>query len=340
MKIREILRLLAIVTLVLFVIPSCVKEGPPGLDGIDGADGQDGQDGQDGTASCVTCHNLTKNNAITAAWSASHHGIGANISRSTTASCAPCHSHEGFVNFVNNPSASPVAITNPSAIGCATCHTKHTSFDFENDGQDYALRTHAPVKMVMYNDPTKVLDFQSSSNLCVNCHQSRPVSPALAPDANGNYAIANYRFGPHHGPQGNLLEGVGGYELAGSVSYPGTKSAAHRKNTDACVTCHMHEGSHTFNASLASCTQCHGTLNNFNYNGLQTEVQQLMEQLAGLLVTKGALTAEHVIVAGTYPIEVAGAVYNWKTIEEDRSKGVHNPGYILALLKNSIQALQ
>ncbi|MCW0481972.1 hypothetical protein [Gaoshiqia sediminis] len=343
MKIREILRLLAIIALVLFMLPSCVKEGPPGLDGAngkDGVDGVDGQDGQDGIVSCVACHNLTTRDAITSAWAVSKHGIGATAARSSTASCAPCHSHEGFVNFINNPGAAPVAISNPGSISCATCHTNHNSFDFENDGADYALRTNAAVKMIMYDDPTKVLDFQNSSNMCVNCHQSRPVSPALAPDADGNYSIANYRFGPHHGPQGNLLEGVGGYELAGGVQYPGTKSHPHRKSTNACVTCHMHEGDHTFKASLASCTDCHGTIDNFNVNSVQTEVHELMEELAELLVTAGALDADRNIIAGTYPIEVAGAVYNWKTIEEDRSMGVHNPAYIKALLTNSIEALQ
>ena len=31
---------------------------------------------------------------------------------------------------------------------------------------------------------------------------------------------------------------------------------------------------------------------------------------------------------------------NFLSIEEDRSKGVHNPAYIIALLTNSIEALQ
>ena len=31
---------------------------------------------------------------------------------------------------------------------------------------------------------------------------------------------------------------------------------------------------------------------------------------------------------------------NYKTLDEDKSKGVHNPKYVEALLKNSIEAIQ
>ena len=40
------------------------------------------------------------------------------------------------------------------------------------------------------------------------------------------------------------------------------------------------------------------------------------------------------------PAKVAQAIWNYKTLEEDKSHGVHNPGYAKALLKNSIEALQ
>ena len=40
------------------------------------------------------------------------------------------------------------------------------------------------------------------------------------------------------------------------------------------------------------------------------------------------------------PAKEAQAIWNYKTLEEDKSAGIHNPGYAKALLKNSIQALQ
>jgi hypothetical protein len=36
----------------------------------------------------------------------------------------------------------------------------------------------------------------------------------------------------------------------------------------------------------------------------------------------------------------AGALYNFKFVEEDKSRGVHNFKYAMALLNNSIAALQ
>jgi hypothetical protein len=37
---------------------------------------------------------------------------------------------------------------------------------------------------------------------------------------------------------------------------------------------------------------------------------------------------------------VAQAFFNWIGLTEDRSKGVHNPRYIEALIDNSIEALE
>lgn len=37
---------------------------------------------------------------------------------------------------------------------------------------------------------------------------------------------------------------------------------------------------------------------------------------------------------------LAQAFFNWIGLEEDRSLGVHNPSYVKALLKNSIEAVE
>jgi hypothetical protein len=42
----------------------------------------------------------------------------------------------------------------------------------------------------------------------------------------------------------------------------------------------------------------------------------------------------------TVPVIEAQAIWNYKTILEDKSNGLHNPAYTRALLKNSIEALQ
>ena len=42
---------------------------------------------------------------------------------------------------------------------------------------------------------------------------------------------------------------------------------------------------------------------------------------------------------GTYTITQAQAAWNYLTVVEDQSNGVHNPAYTKALIKNSIEAL-
>ncbi len=350
MKIKEFIRLFVLSIFVLAVAASCVKEGPmgpAGADGKDGTDGVDGTNGKDGNVTCLACHSSSNMTKIGEEYEKSTHGLsphagsptyiyaGAGDSRK---SCAVCHTHEGFVEvmFTKRDSITE-ALAAPTRIGCETCHNKHVSFDFEEDGQDYALRSTTPVKLVVAQDGDQAVDISPTSNLCINCHQSREAAPVALAD--GTFKITSSRYGPHHGPQGNLLEGIDGYEIAGSISYPGTKSHKHR-NSGGCTTCHMHEGDHTFDPSLASCTKCHGTLPNFDYKGVQKEVEDLMAELHDLLVAKGTITSTGSTKVGTFPIDLAGVTYNYKLIEEDRSKGVHNPAYILALLKNSIESLK
>jgi len=126
--------------------------------------------------------------------------------------------------------------------------------------------------------------------------------------------------------------------------------------TDGCVTCHMAKaygtqaGGHTMNTSyeyhgdevpnMAGCESCHSGIETFDINGLQTEVKTLLEELGAKLTDLELITDTGSVVKGTYPSDQAGAIFNYKWIEEDRSYGVHNPKYVKALLKNSIEALQ
>ena len=81
---------------------------------------------------------------------------------------------------------------------------------------------------------------------------------------------------------------------------------------------------------------------------IQEEVQGLYEKLinkqgTGLLQTmkdplydgKGNFRMNKV----NYPPEVVAALYNYKFVQEDRSKGIHNTNYAIQLLMDSIKAL-
>ena len=41
----------------------------------------------------------------------------------------------------------------------------------------------------------------------------------------------------------------------------------------------------------------------------------------------------------SYPLEVVGAVYNYKFVLEDGSRGIHNMKYAVQLLMDSLKAL-
>lgn len=353
MKIRTVIRLLTIAALLLFVIPSCVKEGPAGLDGMDGMDGADGADGADGNVTCIVCHNSENMSLVEAQYETSIHALSPHLPDPTyiyagrgdnRKSCAVCHTHEGFVEVVfTGRDTLMSSLAAPTRIGCETCHSGHVSFDFETDGPDYALRTNDGVTVDAVTENGYLVDLGSNSNLCVNCHQPRSGAPVG--DESGNYSITSSRYGPHHGPQGTLLEGVGGYEtiVSGGESYPAAKSHPHREA--GCTTCHMKDGDHSFMPKVDACKVCHTGATDFDIDELQSDIEEMQAELKALLIAKGALSSTGSVIGSSsnpnvLPIDVAGALFNYVTVEEDRSLGVHNPDYIEALLKNSIKALE
>jgi hypothetical protein len=332
------------------ILNSC--EGPQGPPGLDGEDGIDGINGVDANETCIVCHNnevvlLAKQQQALS----SHHLTGGNYARNH-ADCAICHTHQGFIETIeSNALEASGDIENPAPINCRTCHMIHTNYD---EG-DWTLTTSSAVDLD-YGGQT--VDMGGSSNLCVNCHQIRPLSPD--PVLGGaDVTITSSRWGPHHGPQGNNIWGVGGYEIAGSKTYPAAGSHAH---ADAgCTTCHMAAipyggptaGGHTFNMTytyhssveenLDACTSCHTTLEEFDHNGVMTEVEDLISQIDTIFMDKGWISEPGGTWEGT-PFTVtadeAGAMLNYLIVLEDKSMGVHNPPYIIALLTNTIESLE
>lgn len=339
---------------ILFI--KCTSEpiaGADGLAGADGINGSDGTNGVDGTASCIACHNNTKNELTESSYMLSihaketlHESSGAMITTSTYTNrtgCVECHTSQGYIDLMNGATLatgtgypSGLAYSGNQAITCTTCHSTHSTFDFVNDGQDFALRQGtAPISLA--SDNTYLMDM-GTSNTCVNCHQPRSLPPSVAP------VSINNRFGPHHGPQSTILEGIQGAMYAGSVAYPAPKSAVHRKGAS-CTSCHMgesdtdsHNGLHSWHPSEKACLSCHTS-------GAPTEVAGFATDLAtlkGLLETKGFLdpTTGSLNTKTGLTLKEGQAAWNYVLLVEDRSNGIHNPAYAKALLKNSIEALK
>lgn len=314
--------------------------GTNGTDGVDGTNGTDGTDGVDGAMRCLECHNTATKQAVTLQYARSQHAFGEYVDYAGGRSeCARCHSGGGFVEYLATGEVDG-NINVPVAISCSHCHNVHTTFELG----DYALRSVAPVPFIA--DPTRNADFGGNSNLCANCHQSRRAEPST--DIPGEtYRITSAHYGPHHGAQANVLAGFGFAEIAGSRAYPTT--SIHLEADAACVTCHMGTysngvGGHTWLPNVAACNECHAT-SDFNYGGVQADVQGQLDELRDLLVAAGVVEyveadAAYEPVVGTYPMVQAQAFFNWIGLSEDRSLGVHNPKYVDALLTNTIEAMQ
>ncbi len=333
-------------------------EGPQGVAGIDGKDGTDGKDGKDGadaTASCVECHSDSHREPIESSFLESMHFENHMMYNGMTlaeyanqsmfrGSCVKCHVSEGYIDFIDSGRPAnymgPVYDV-PEGISCTTCHDNHSTFDFETDGYDYALRSFEFVSLM--TDPDYTIDYGNTSNNCIECHQPRTSPPTANED--GEFTVSSSHWGPHHGPQATLLEGIQGAEIAGSESYPGIGTATHRTGSS-CVSCHMGEssdgtnGEHSFMPTETACTTCHTST-------IPEEVGGLAEDMEALLVL---LEEAHILhtddygavhpVEGTYNITEAEAAWNYLLIMEDKSEGIHNPAYAKALVKNSIEILQ
>ena len=188
-------------------------------------------------------------------------------------------------------------------------------------------------------------------NLCSNCHQPRIPDP-MPVKGGDDVILTSTRWGIHHGPQSALVAGTAGYEFEGE-SY-GSNPHAGVDNT--CITCHMAKpygaqaGGHTMKMAydlhgtmeynIAGCTECH---DDDIVNKLETkgeEVEELLVELQSKLIANGVLNESgSIIINKKISADNAGALLNYLLVEEDRSFGVHNPTYIVALLKNSIAGI-
>lgn len=312
--------------------------GPPGPEGPAGPEGPPGPAGEAEAAAaaevtCVECHNETT--LITGkrtAWETSLHGSGTSTSYAGGRdSCAGCHSGGTFKEMIAaglNPTEVEDASGEATHQDCRTCHEIHMTYT----GADWALTTVDPVVLYAFEDTTYD---GGSGNLCGNCHQPR--RQIAEPDADGNIEVTSTHWGPHHGPQTAVLLGIGG---AGEVE--GNPSAHYSMVTDTCVACHLVEDNHTFEPDVAACLTCHPDIEDFDVNGLQTEVEEMLTELGELLVAKGMWDEEedHPVV-GFYPAAESQAMWNYILIlHEDESLGVHNPAYTKALLEASLEALR
>jgi hypothetical protein len=303
---------------------------------------------------CNQCHNAVIDGATTgkhnlgAYWLASKHASMPNstlpVGHATSASCAKCHSGQGFVKSKLSTTdaakwPSDDFSNGAAAVSCPVCHDSHS------DANPNQLRTVKVDSLVNGFKPTT----GGKGQLCMNCHQER-TNVAKKITAVAPYYGWSDRFGAHHSPQADVFFGQDGFEYGKSLS-----AQSHGAVTDACVTCHMPtltvgssiHSSHAMtmdSAGVNGCTPCHSASTiAATKTALQTEVSGLMATLkAKLPIDPGTgepiNSMKDTLLVKNKP-QLIQAIWNYYLVKNDASMGVHNPKYVKALLNASISAV-
>jgi hypothetical protein len=204
-------------------------------------------------------------------------------------SCAPCHSQEGF-RYVCDPANGVTATwTNTGGVwtnnyatvdghnmGTYNCQTCHTSLHTTYGVADLTVFTNtAAVPMTMWAG-TKTINITQGggmSNLCIKCHQPRPIQCNVSPTSGGrllnydsirdypalifydsttgavnHYVKPSYRMHTHYGAVGAIYAGMGAIEFPGTLAYGNSSHTT----VATCQDCHMapmtgRAGGHSFN---------------------------------------------------------------------------------------------
>jgi hypothetical protein len=294
---RASFRLLTIFIAGGFILASC--EGPMG------------PSGKDANESCKECHSPAVVDQKTAEFKFSKHSYGeAALEEAGNTTCDPCHESEAFKYVVKNNV--PATFTKNASTGkysndyqcsastafgeftCSTCHDSiHTTYTAEDF---FPLTTTKAVAMTMWKG-AKTIDLTQDggqSNLCVKCHQPRPLttsttlsdgdvinyaSLASSPtttfydssvgNASPNTLLPSYRMHVHYGGVGAIFAGKGGVEFTGTVTYANSE---HTSNAS-CQNCHMaamtgFAGGHTFRVRSGEAALSSQTA--WNFNGCNT----------------------------------------------------------------------
>jgi hypothetical protein len=381
-KLKNLLRFLLAGVVLVGMFAAC--EGPAGPKGDKGDAGDPGPKGDPGDSyvnwegyatgiKCANCHDGDTDSLFhvqgrVAQYSMSKHGSGSAYTENA-GRCAYCHTTEAFIQI--NLGKMPTDQPNGSRPGCFACHSPHSRADF-------SLRTTEPVTLIagVVGEPDQTFDY-GKGNLCANCHRPRDpqygssnINPKPDPTKTAitdTIVINTSRWYQHYGVQAPMLAGYNGFEFQGYTysNSPHTGSSVIKE--EGCVICHMAEdvettlGGHTMNLAdgeggelTVGCltSGCHSEPFELNYDGVQTEIQGLLDSLATLLLDREWIyetSSGYSTNAGSgtprngklyiAPAYLSGAMYNFFFVEHDLSLGVHNTKYARQLLQSSIEVL-
>jgi hypothetical protein len=284
-------------------------------------------------STCGQCHSSYQD------WLTSRHGTvierNGDLSHwSNSATCQPCHISEGFLKLQDpNWATATVNSGNAHEVTCVTCHDPHQKTATGNKSQ---LRGTGPATLPF--DMTAMASYSvtglGKGQLCAQCHKSRRDATAIQTQITSG----TNRPGPHDSPQTDMYVGHGNWEVAGGSTI--TRESQHAFLTNACVDCHMktRDGAdrahqdpvHEMSPQLSTCVVCHPGATDFNINGVQTEIQQLLDSLASYLPPMDSTNTS------AWTPEKRAAAWSWYFVKNDKSLGVHNRDYARTSLLNAI----
>lgn len=305
--------------------------------------------GTESTSLCEKCHHTQVEE-----WVESGHAnaAGGNIDDfndehyATSSSCGPCHTSEGFIAANDVAYADYEFGDERSFIGCPTCHDPHKG---EAGGGNYAQLRNVTAEEVQYTFPldpgeegVPTMEGYGPAQTCVQCHHARRDND----DIDEQITLGDSHFGPHHSNQMDMYIGAGSYEIPG-YTYDGVHQ--HQGITLACVECHMVRETelhgelvdhpfHTWEPTVENCLPCHAGIPDFDVNGMQTQIQGKLDQLAVLhgYIDFADLEANWDSEAPGVLVWEREALYAAFFIYDDGSTGLHNPTYANSLLDNAI----
>jgi len=272
--------------------------------------------------------------------------------------CIRCHDGRGFINFTKGQTTNTTGwnVGKHSAIGCATCHDPH------GNGNEYALRP-TPAGSDTLGNGYSYAGMGGKGNLCMNCHKARRDNVTYT-----QTSVTSSTWGPHYSVQTDVFLG----QNAAQFTSPYLSNSHKFAVTDACVTCHMVATVDTGNVNrdkvgghslklrnpqtgyehTTSCTPCHGTINSFDdfialtdYDG-DGQVESIRNELDGLLTVIRILLPPTGIdsiswqqIGAINDLTIKKAYWNYRMIDSDGSKGMHNSKFAFDVLLKTKVAL-
>ncbi|HEX9161061.1 MAG TPA: hypothetical protein VF980_05070 [Thermoanaerobaculia bacterium] len=235
---------------------------------------------------CGSCHGEPTRHGRFQQWQLSGHAnYEVATSEGTDATCAKCHSAQGFLQWQDKGfSTANLTVTwTADDVHPQTCQTCHDPHDMGTTSGD--ANTNAKVR-VMGKTPLLMAGFTAnnvgSAATCMTCHNGRR---GLKDDA--HFDTTDLTRAPHEGPQADIVMGQNLYfAKVGTAGF-------HGQIQDVCVSCHMEKTpppttlsnagggtNHTFYASTAICSKCHTEITAESVQGpIVTKLASLKGQL-------------------------------------------------------------